>query len=239
MVASYRDYVDVRDRSKSFEGLVAFTSSTVAVRDRARHAAETEDRHAGERQLLPGHGRRASAGACLSTRRGPGSRTRRGRHSRPRFLGAAVRRGPLDPRPHECGSTGSSSPSSASRRPGSRAWIQFIRFEFYAPLMMWPRLIDRSHCPAVSRRAISGASTIKGRLKRGVTLSQAQTELSVIADGSGTGLPGHEPESTHRRAHRAADQDRASSHQLPTCSRCSPCSPGPCCSSRAPTSRDC
>src|SRR2546422_7857388 len=29
LVASYRDYVDVRDRSKSFEGLAAFTDSTV------------------------------------------------------------------------------------------------------------------------------------------------------------------------------------------------------------------
>ena len=67
---------------------------------RCRRHAETDDRHAGERQLLPGHRRGARAGTRLPARRRPGARTRRGRHARPRFLGAAVRRGSLHPRPH-------------------------------------------------------------------------------------------------------------------------------------------
>src|SRR5216117_4350812 len=36
LVASYRDYVDIRDRSQSFESLVAFTSTTVAFSKDAR-----------------------------------------------------------------------------------------------------------------------------------------------------------------------------------------------------------
>jgi hypothetical protein len=36
LVSSYRDYLDVRDRSRSFKGLVAFASSTVAFASDAR-----------------------------------------------------------------------------------------------------------------------------------------------------------------------------------------------------------
>src|SRR5262245_47144517 len=57
---------------------------------------------------------------------------------------------------------------------------QLVRFDFYAPLMMWPRLTpDPSDRPLEARDARS--LTIKGRLKPGVTMTEAETELSVIA----------------------------------------------------------
>ena len=57
---------------------------------------------------------------------------------------------------------------------------QYVRFQFYAPLMMWPRLMaDPNLCPLEARDFRSLA--IGGRLKPGVTMAQAQTELSVIA----------------------------------------------------------
>ena len=57
---------------------------------------------------------------------------------------------------------------------------QFVRYDFYAPLMMWPRLIsDPKARPLEARDARS--LRIKGRLKSGVTVTQAQTELSIIA----------------------------------------------------------
>ena len=38
LVSSYRDYVDIRDRAKSFEGLAAFTYDTAAIRGRCESA---------------------------------------------------------------------------------------------------------------------------------------------------------------------------------------------------------
>ena len=57
---------------------------------------------------------------------------------------------------------------------------QFVRSDFYAPLMMWPRLLgDPKERPLEDRNFRN--VTIKGRLKPGVSLARAQTELSVIA----------------------------------------------------------
>jgi hypothetical protein len=57
---------------------------------------------------------------------------------------------------------------------------QYTRFEFYAPLMMWPQLV-----PDATRRPLEAREyrdlTVKGRLEAGVTLSQAQGELTAIA----------------------------------------------------------
>jgi len=56
---------------------------------------------------------------------------------------------------------------------------QFVRSDFYAPLMMWPRLLsDPKERPLEDRNLRS--VTIKGYLKSGVSMAQAQTELSVI-----------------------------------------------------------
>ena len=57
---------------------------------------------------------------------------------------------------------------------------QFVRSDFYAPLMMWPRLLgDPKERPLEDRNFRN--VTIKGRLKSGVSQARAQTELSVIA----------------------------------------------------------
>ena len=50
---------------------------------------------------------------------------------------------------------------------------QFVRYDFYAPLMMWPRLTpDPNARPLEARDARN--LTIKGRLKPGVTMTEAQ-----------------------------------------------------------------
>lgn len=64
---------------------------------------------------------------------------------------------------------------------------RYTRFEFFAPLMMWPNLTD-------SRMAVLGARdlrrlTIKGRLKPGVTLDQAQAELTVVGNDLAAAYP--------------------------------------------------
>ena len=55
--SSYREYVDIRDRNTSFEGLVAFSGITAGLAADARGAAEADARLARQRQLLRGHGR--------------------------------------------------------------------------------------------------------------------------------------------------------------------------------------
>ncbi len=57
---------------------------------------------------------------------------------------------------------------------------QYVRNQFYAPLMMWPRLIANSSVQPLEARDYRNL-TIGGRLAAGVALSQAQTELAVIA----------------------------------------------------------
>ena len=57
---------------------------------------------------------------------------------------------------------------------------QYLRNQFYAPLMMWPRLMANSGVLPFEDRDFRGL-VIGGRLKPGVAMSQAQTELAVIA----------------------------------------------------------
>ena len=57
---------------------------------------------------------------------------------------------------------------------------QFVRSDFFAPLMMWPRLMGDPKEQPLEDRNLRGL-TLKGRLKPGVSLSRAQTELSIIA----------------------------------------------------------
>ena len=141
--ASYREYVDIRDRATSFDGLVAFSGMTAGL-------AATRDvlpeltlgmlvsgnfftvmgvEPALGRAFLPEEhevpGR--DAVVMLSHRSGNSSsrRTRRSSASR-------------------CSSVASTSPSSASPPRASPGMNQFVRSDFYAPLMMWPRLARRS-----------------------------------------------------------------------------------------------
>ena len=56
---------------------------------------------------------------------------------------------------------------------------QYVRFQFYAPLMMWPRVTADSIARAFEARDYR-ALRLAGRLGSGATMSDARTELSVI-----------------------------------------------------------
>jgi putative ABC transport system permease protein len=57
---------------------------------------------------------------------------------------------------------------------------QYVRSDFYVPLAMWPGLASNLTESPLEDRRRRGVS-IKGRLKPGIGLDQAQTELSVIS----------------------------------------------------------
>jgi predicted permease len=54
---------------------------------------------------------------------------------------------------------------------------QYVRPAFYVPLMMWPRLEGQNF---LERRDVRYL-TVKGRLRPGITIAQAQAEVSTIA----------------------------------------------------------
>jgi len=57
---------------------------------------------------------------------------------------------------------------------------QYIRFDFYAPLMMWQRLTTVPDSRPFDARDFRSLN-VRGRLKPGVTMTEAQAELSAIA----------------------------------------------------------
>ncbi len=179
LLASYRDYVDVRDRSKTFAGLVAFTQSVVGF--------ATE----------PGTVPRLTMGMLVSGNFFPviGVEPELGRAFRPdedqvpgrdavvvlghdfwerafgadrSILGRTIRL------------NGSAFTVIGIAPAGFTGLDQYVRFDFYAPLMMWQRLTTVPDSWPFDARDFRSLN-IRGRLEPGMTITQAQAELSAIA----------------------------------------------------------
>ncbi len=122
LVSSYRDYVDIRDRAKSFDGLTAFIERHRRICGGRECAAAAEARHPREQQPALADGRDPDDRPRLSTRRGSGARPRRRHHPRQDALGAGVRRRPGRAREDRANQRHRLHRRSASRLPRSRAW---------------------------------------------------------------------------------------------------------------------
>ena len=178
LVASYRDYVDIRDKSKSFDGLAAFTSSTVGFATEPDALPKLRigllvssnfftvmrvDPQLGrtfrpEEHQVPGRDAVVVLGHDLWEQQFGGDRSILGRKVRLNGIEFTV----------------------VGVVPASFTGLDHLfRFDFYAPLMMWPSLVPDSNTKPLEARDARGL-TVKGRLKPGVAMSQAQTELSVI-----------------------------------------------------------
>jgi hypothetical protein len=179
LLSSYRDFVDVRDRSESFEGLVAFIESVVGFAPEPRTLPKltmgmlvTADffpvmgvepelgrGFRPEEDQVPGRDAVVMLGHDFWARQFGADRS---------VLGRTIR---LD---------GTEFTVIGVLPASFTGMDQFVRYDFYAPVMMWPRLMtDPKVRPFEARFA--NAQRQRGRLKRGVTPTQAQTELSVIA----------------------------------------------------------
>ncbi len=179
LIASYRDYVDIRDRNKSFESLVGFTGATVGF---------TSD---------PDTPPKLRIGMLVSGNffTVMGVEPQLGRNFRPEedqvpgrdavvILGHDFWRQEFGGNPAVIGQTvrlnGIDFTVVGVAPPQFTGMNQFVRFEFFAPLMMWPSLSADAKIDPLEARDFRQL-TIKGRLKAGVTIAQAQTELDVIA----------------------------------------------------------
>jgi putative ABC transport system permease protein len=177
--ASYAEYIDIRDRSASFEGLAAFsgiTSGLATTRDALpalRLGLLVSDNFFSVMGVEPELGRPfrpeehqvpgRDAVAIVSH-----SLWQQQFGADPAILGRRLWLG---------GMAFTIVGVAPERFSGMN---QFVRTDFYAPLMMWPRLLgDRNERPLEDRNYRN--LMVKGRLKPGVSLASAQTELSVIA----------------------------------------------------------
>jgi predicted permease len=177
--ASYREYIDVRDRSTSFEGLVAFagvTSGLTSTREALPKLKlgmlvsgnfftvmgvepEIGRTFRPEEDQVPGRDAVVILSHSLWEQQFGSDRSILGRRvqlSGIEFTVVGV---------------------APERFTGMN---QFVRTDFYVPMMMWPSLLgDPKERPLEDRNFRN--ITIKGRLKPGVSRARAQTELSVIA----------------------------------------------------------
>ena len=179
LVASYRDYVDIRDRSRSFNGLVAFTECSAALGVKAGSLPKptigllVSGNFFSVLGVEPELGRAFRSDEDLVAGRHPvlvisHDLWERQFGADPAILGRMVRLSGVD-----------FTVIGVAPR-GFVGLDRYTHYEFYTPLAMWPRLeSDRATRPLEMRDV--RRLTIKGRLASDTTLAQAQTELSVIA----------------------------------------------------------
>jgi putative ABC transport system permease protein len=187
MSSSYRDYVDLRERTKSFASIAAFNYVTAGVTadpkvlPRLRMGMVVSDNFFSVMGVQPDRGRIF----------------RPEEHAVPGRDAVVVLSHSLWDRQFEA------DPSVLGRKVLIRGieftivgvapeqftgLNQFIRAEFFVPLMMWPRLVGTAQFQPLEARG-ARQLTLKGRLNPGVSMQAAQTELTVIAKDLERGYP--------------------------------------------------
>jgi macrolide transport system ATP-binding/permease protein len=181
LVASYPEYVDIRDRNRSFDGLAGFTGLTFAFAPDAvmppmlrfgmlvsgnfftamRVEPQLGRTFRPDEDVVPGRDAVVVLGYDAWVQHFGMDRSVVGRTLRLNEVEFTV--------------VGVAPPSFTGL-------YQFARVDFYVPLMMWPRLVPDPNARPLEARGVRPL-TIKGRLKPGVSMSEAQTELAVIARG--------------------------------------------------------
>jgi putative ABC transport system permease protein len=176
--ASYRDYVDIRDRNRSFEALAAFTKSTAGFAAAADvparlaigllvtgnffHVVGVEPQlgrdFRTEEDAVPGRDAVVILGHEFWVQQFGAD---------PSILGRSVRL------------NGADFTVVGVAPPGFTGVDQFVRFQFYTPLMMWPHFTPDNGAAVFEARDYRRL-TIAGRLRRGATMEEAQAELTTI-----------------------------------------------------------
>ena len=203
IVASYRDYLDFRNASKSFDGLVAFTSYSFGFK-RSPDALP---------QLKMGM---LVTGNFFSVL---GVQPERGRAFRD-DEDQAPGRDPVVILGHDLWEKDFGADPSILGKKLRLSGIEFtvigvaparftgldpyFRPELFVPVAMWPRFVSDPKVKPLEARDFRELS-VKGRLKPAVTLAQAQAELAGIAKAFGASLSGDKPEPQRSGSHRVRE----------------------------------
>jgi putative ABC transport system permease protein len=194
LVASYPEYLDVRDNSQSFAGLAAFSYVTAGfttdpkaqpklkmgmlVSDNLFPLMEIEPTlgrgFTAEEHRVPGRDAVIVLGHTLWVQEFG---------SDPTVLGRTV------------GINGDDFTVIGVAPPSFTGMNQYVRSDFFVPLMMSSRLLTDPRTGSLQARDARNL-TLKGRLKAGVSQAQAQTELTGIA----TNLQRAYPETNKNRS---------------------------------------
>jgi predicted permease len=177
--ASYRDYLDIRDRSRSFASLAAYAYATVGF------------------AIRPGEVPRLKVGSLVSANlfSSMGVEPVLGRSFRPDEH-QALGRDAVVVLGHVCWEQDFASDRSVLGRrvdinghsftvvgvapPSFTGMDRYLRSDFFVPLMMAPALMRDPRAASLEARDVRNL-TLKGRLARGVTRAAAQAELDKIA----------------------------------------------------------
>ncbi|MEO8259542.1 MAG: ABC transporter permease [Acidobacteriota bacterium] len=179
LVSSYRDYVDIRDRNKSFAGLAAFHYVTVGFATDPRATPKLKMGMLVSANLFPLMGVEPSIGRAFRAEEdqvpGRDALVVLGRTmweqdfgSDPGVLGTNVR------------INGGEFTVIGVATAEFKGMDQFVRSDFFVPLMMSERLAPNPKESALESRD-ARSLRLKGRLKPGVSQAEAQTELTAIA----------------------------------------------------------
>ncbi|HEX7136938.1 MAG TPA: ABC transporter permease, partial [Vicinamibacterales bacterium] len=179
LVSSYRDYVDIRDRSKSFDGLAAFSHITAAFANDPTATPKLKMGMMASSNLIPLMGVEPTIGRTFRADEDqvPGrdavvvlGRTlwQQEFGSDAGVLGRSVR---INGVPFTV--IGVAPESFTGMNP-------VVRSDFFLPLMMSPRVINDKRTGSLEARDVRNLR-LKGRLKPGTTQAEAQSELTAIA----------------------------------------------------------
>jgi macrolide transport system ATP-binding/permease protein len=181
LASSYRDYVDMRDRSRSFNGLVAFSYVTAGFASKLGDVAQLRMGMLASGNLFQVMGLRPALGRAFLPEedRVPGRDAvvvlghafwEQQFGSDPSVVG---RRVDLDGRPFTV---------IGVAPPEFTGMDQFVHAAFFVPLMMSPQLLTDPKAASLEARDARNL-TIKGRLAPGVSQALAQAEVASIGAG--------------------------------------------------------
>ena len=179
LISSYPDYVDIRDRSKSFEGLAAFTYLTAGFAADPTSAPKLKMGMLASGNLFTVMGVEPTFGRGFRREEdqvpGRDAVVVLGRAlweqefgSDPAVLGRRVR------------INGNELTVIGVAPSEFTGMDQYVRSDFFVPLMMSPRLMSDPKTGSLEARDARNLQ-IKGRLRSGVTQAAAQAEVTTIA----------------------------------------------------------
>jgi predicted permease len=179
LVSSYPDYVDIRRHSNSFEGLAAFSYVAAGFKSDPKAPPRLKMGMLISDNLMPLMGVEPSVGRGFASEE----------HRVPDrdaviVLGATLWEQEFGSDAAVLGRTVSINGHDFTVigvAPASFTGMnQYVRSDFFVPLMMSARVLSDARAGSLQARDVRNL-TLKGRLKSGVSQTQAQTELTAIA----------------------------------------------------------